>query len=67
MKKIVTVTVMVAAILVVGCSEQSDAPKEGQAGSQKPKTVVVNEGMSKGEEDKLNQRLADLEDKVYEM
>jgi hypothetical protein len=64
MKKIMTVMMMAAAILVVGCSEKSDAPKKGQEGNQKPKTVVVNEGMSKKEEDKLNQRLADLEDKV---
>jgi hypothetical protein len=39
-----------AAILVAGCSEQSDAPRNSQAGSQKPKTVVVNEGMSMEEE-----------------
>src|SRR5215211_61227 len=64
MKKIVTVTMVAAAILVVGCSEQSGDPKKDQAGSQKPKTVVVNKGMSKEEEVKLNQRLAELEQKV---
>jgi hypothetical protein len=53
-----------AAILVAGCSEQSDASRNSQAGSQKPKTVVVNEGMSKEGEEKLNERLAALEDKV---
>jgi PBP1b-binding outer membrane lipoprotein LpoB len=63
MKGILTVTMM-AAIFIVGCSEQSNAPKKNQAGGQKPKTVVVNVGMSKEEEDKLNQRLADLEEKV---
>jgi hypothetical protein len=53
-----------SAVLVAGCSGQGDASKKNQAGSQKPKTVVVNQGMSKKEEDKLNQRLAKLEDKV---
>jgi hypothetical protein len=53
-----------SAVLVAGCSGQGDASKKNQAGSQKPKTVVVNQGMSKKEEDKLNQRLAELEDKV---
>jgi hypothetical protein len=60
----VTVTMVVSAILVAGCSEQSNAPKRDEAGSQKPKTVVVNKGMSKEEEKKLNERLAELEEKV---
>src|SRR5215204_5675096 len=64
MKKIAVVTMMVAAILVEGCSEQNNAPEQVQKDSQKPKTVVVNEGMSKEEEEKLNERLADLEDEV---
>jgi len=64
MKKIVTATMMVAAILVAGCSEQSEAPKKGQADNQKPKTVVVNKGMSKEEEEKLNERISELEKKV---
>jgi hypothetical protein len=40
-----------------GVQEQQSAPEQ-------EKTVVVNEGMSKKEEEKLNERLADLEDKV---
>jgi hypothetical protein len=64
MKRMVTVTLIVAAILVVGCSEQSSVPEKVQGDSQKQKTVVVNKGMSKEEEEKLNQRLAELEDKV---
>ena len=60
-----TAVMIAAAILVGGCSELLDAPKkENRAGSQKSKTVVVNEGMSKEEEEKLNERLADLEEKV---
>jgi ABC-type phosphate/phosphonate transport system substrate-binding protein len=64
MNRIVTVAMMVAALLVVGCSEQSNAPKKVEGDSQKPRTVVVNEGMSEEEEEKLNQRLAELEDEV---
>ena len=55
---------LVATILVVGCSEQSSTPKKVQGDSQKPKTVIVNEGMSEEEEEKLNQRLAALEDEA---
>src|SRR5215203_551215 len=64
MKKLVTIATIVLTILVVGCSEQNNAPKKVQGDSQKPKTVIVNTGMSKKEEDILNKRLADLEDKV---
>jgi hypothetical protein len=64
MKKLVTIATIVLTILVVGCSEQNNAPKKVQGDSKKPKTVVVNKGMSKKEEDKLNKRLAELEDKV---
>ena len=64
MNKIVTVTMLVATFLVVGCSEQNNAPEQVQEDSQKPKTVVVDEGMSKEEEDKLEQRIAELEEKV---
>ena len=56
MNRIMTVAIIVAAILVVGCSEQSNAPKKVQGDSQKRRTVVVNKGMSE-EEEKLNQRL----------
>ena len=59
-----TVTMIVAAFLVVGCSEQADTPKKNQGDNQKPRTVVVNKGMSKEEEEKLNQRLAELEEEV---
>jgi hypothetical protein len=64
MKNLMAVSMVVAAFLIAGCSEQSNAPKKAQEGNQKPKTVVLNEGMSKEEEEKLNQRLADLEEKV---
>ena len=64
MKKILAVTMLLAAIAIAGCSEQGDAPERNQADDQRPKTVVVNEGMSKEEEEKLNERLADLEDEV---
>jgi len=62
--RMVRVTLIVAAILIVGCSEQNNAPKKVQGDSQKPKTVVVNKGMSKKKEKKLEQRVAELEDKV---
>jgi hypothetical protein len=55
--------VVLAAVLVAGCSEQGDASREDRAGGQKPKTLVVNEGMSK-EEEKLNERLDELEEGV---
>jgi hypothetical protein len=55
---------LLAAIAIAGCFEQGNAPERNQADSQRPKTVVVNEGMSKEEEEKLNERLADLEDEV---
>ena len=64
MMRMVRVTMIVAAILIVGCSEQNNAPKKVQGDSQKPKTVAVNKGMSKKKEKKLEQRVAELEDKV---
>lgn len=76
MRKLVMVMLVATAILAAGCSEQespsgqqneaqrqNDAPKS-QANDQKSKTVVVNEGMSKEEEDKLNERIAALEDEA---
>jgi hypothetical protein len=79
MKKIVAAMLMLTAISVAGCSEegatggqqggaqrQNDAPKEAQEEVQKPKTVVVNEGMSKEEEEKLNERIAALEEEANE-
>jgi|SRR5215210_127492 len=69
MKKSVLLLAMVAAaLLVAGCSEpkvQGDkAARQNASKKQQEKTVVVNEGMSKKEEKKLEKRLADLEEKV---
>ena len=65
MKRPVTVATIVSTILVVGCSgDNATSRNQSKAEQQKPKTVVVNKGMSKKEEDKLNQRIAELEDKV---
>ncbi len=77
MRKLIAPALMVTVILTAGCSEeeptsgqqdgaqQTAAPRDrAQAGSEKPKTVVVNEGMSQREEDELNQRLAELEEEV---
>jgi hypothetical protein len=60
MRKVVAATLMLAAIMAAGCSEegstsgqqneaqrQNEAPKESQEEVQKPKTVVVNEGITK--------------------
>ena len=79
MKKLMTAMLVTMAILAAGCSEQeatsgqqnkaerqNEAPKKSQVESQKPKTVVVNEGMSKEEEEKLNERIAALEDEANE-
>ena len=77
MRKLIAATLMVTAILTAGCSEEEPtsgqqdgarrtaaAQDQAQAGCEKPKTVVVNEGMSEREEDELNQRLAELEEQV---
>jgi hypothetical protein len=56
--------VALAAILVAGCSEQSDAPTQDKRVSQKPEAVVVNEGLSKEKEEKLNDRIAALEEEA---
>lgn len=73
MRKFVTAMLLLTAILAAGCSEQeapsgqqNGAAKESQAESQKPRTVVVNEGMSKEEEEKLNERIAALEEEANE-
>jgi outer membrane murein-binding lipoprotein Lpp len=67
---------MVVAIVIVvaGCSDTSDQSSDNASSNrgkpaskedkQKPKTVVVNKGMSKKEEKKLNKRLDKLEKKV---
>jgi hypothetical protein len=64
MRKMVMASIILATFLATGCSEQSNAPKKVQGDGQKPKTVVVNKGMSEEEEEKLNQRLSELEDEV---
>ena len=67
------VTLMLTVILTTGRAEQetpsgqqNGGPKKDQAESQRPKTVVVNEGMSKEEEEKLNDRIAALEEEANE-
>ena len=72
MRTVLAATLMLTAILTAGCSEQetpsgqqNGAPKKSQAESQKPKTVVVNEGMSR-EEEKLNERIDALEEEANE-
>jgi len=68
-------SVAVAIVIVVaGCSDTSDRNRANSSsqkgrvaskgGNQKPKTVVVNKGLSKKEEKKLNKRLDELEKKV---
>ena len=71
MRRIVATVLLMTTILSAGCSgqeapsgEQNGAAKGPQAESQKPKTVVVNEGMSKDEEEKLNDRIAALEEEA---
>jgi hypothetical protein len=68
-----------AIILLIGVTGCSDSPDQNSAGSSsqkqnasskndsdKPKTVIVNKGLSKQEEKKLNERLDELEEKVEE-
>lgn len=65
MKKLMTVAMIVSTVLVVGCSgDNATSENQGKAERQKPKTVVVNKGMSKKEEEKLNQRIEELEEEV---
>ena len=59
-RMVAVLLVSLAAILVAGCSEQSDAPRQDKRVGQKPEAVVINEGLSKGEEEKLNDRIAAL-------
>ena len=72
-KLVLLLSSVITALLMAGCSEpdvqqdkaeRQDAPKKEQSSPEQEKTVVVNEGMSKKEEEKLNERLAELEDKV---
>ena len=80
MKKTVLLLALVAAaLLMAGCnyingneaggqSPEKKQPSLEQEGTvalkEKPKTVMVNEGLSKKEEEKLNERLDKLEKKV---
>lgn len=63
-KVVVLLAVMAAALLMTGCSEPNATQQA--APEQEKKVVKVNEGMSKEEEEKLNERLAELEEKVAE-
>jgi hypothetical protein len=67
-KTVLLLASVVAALLMAGCSEPDARQDEAnrQDTPEQEKTVVVNEGMSKKEEEKLNERLADLEKKVDE-
>src|SRR5215210_7677803 len=62
------IVALMALIILVGVSGCSGNPEQGSgeqpAHKQKPRTVVVNKGMSKKEEKKLNERLDELEKKV---
>src|SRR5215211_2857241 len=64
---------LVATLGATGCSDTPDqnkgdsSPKHKVANkqnNQQPKTVVVNKGLSKQQEKKLNERLDELEKKV---
>ena len=73
-KIVVGVIALLAVVGTAGCGdiidfgESKDPPKKkevaGKENGAKPKTVVVNEGMNKKEEKKLNKRLDELEKKV---
>lgn len=71
MRTVLLLFSMAAAIVigVTGCSDQLDqltgnSSPQKQNVAQKPDKVVVNEGLSKEEEEELNQRLEELEKKV---
>ena len=73
MNRILAAVLLMTTSLSAGClgqeapfGQRNDAPREQQAESQKPKTVVVNEGMSKEEEEELNDRIAALEEEAKE-
>jgi hypothetical protein len=69
-KTVLLLTIVGAAILMAGCSYINgdeagrQSPKKKQPSAKQEKTVVVNDGMSKKEEKKLQKRLDDLEKKV---
>ncbi len=58
MRRIVAATLVAAAIFAAGCSEQGATPE------QQDKVQRQSDGMSKKEEDKLEKRIAELEEKV---
>ena len=51
-------------IVVAGCSDTPNKNVARKNAKEKPKTVVVNKGLSEQEEKKLNERLDELEKKV---
>ncbi len=61
-KTVFLLAMMASALLMTGCSE----PNATQQAAPEQEKKVVNEGMSKEEEEKLNERLAELEEKVDE-
>jgi hypothetical protein len=78
-KTVLLLATVAAALLMAGCSfingdeaggqgqKKKQAPPEQEATvalDEKPKTVMVNEGLSKKEEEKLNDRLDELEKEV---
>jgi hypothetical protein len=58
MRRIVVATLVAAATLAAGCSEQGATPE------QQDKAQRQSDGMSKKDEEKLKQRIAELEEKV---
>jgi hypothetical protein len=78
-KTVLLLAIVTATLLMAGCGDMNWGQAEGQspkkkqpsleqegtvAVKEKPKTVMVNEGLSKKEEEKLNERLDELEKKV---
>src|SRR5919107_1728753 len=56
--------VVAMTVVVAGCSAPPDKNVARKDSSQKPKTVVINKGMNKKQEENLNKRLDKLEEKV---
>jgi hypothetical protein len=78
-KPVLLLTTVAAALVMAGCSyidgdqaegqgpKNKESPPEQEATvslEEKPRTAMVNEGLSKNEEEKLNERLDELEKKV---
>jgi hypothetical protein len=78
-KPVLLLTTVAAALVMAGCSyidgdqaegqgpKNKESPPEQEATvslEEKPRTVMVNEGLSENEEEKLNERLDELEKKV---